>query len=493
MKTSPYNLRTLAANSSQAFILKMLHVPLVFLTNLVIARLFGPKLMGVYFIALNIVAITSALCKLGLDVGLLRFTAALKSEGRSGDLKRMFWQASALAVTLSGLVALGIYASSHWLADYFHAPKLPRVLNYMALALPISVITSLAYEAVRGWGRALRVVFQKDVLSNVGFLFFLTILAYAGSDFITRSRVLGLAFLLNAILGLIFIAPSLDFVLRPAKPVEPHHSPLDLFKYSGPLFLMTMLNLGFGEVDSLLLGLFTNPMDVAFYGVAVKTMVLISLPLFAVNAIVPQLFAEFHQRGDHRGLETIGQTTARWTYYFALPLTLLTIILGPEILSLFGAEFTKARMALTVLCLAQLVNVGAGSVAFILMMTGNQWALIRMQILTGAITLPLMAICAATYGINGLACARAVGIAGINILAAVAVWRCLKIKAFARKVQWANLGGVLGTSLFYLTDHHFGKVWATAFFILGYAVILAKPLMSEYGEIMQLSPYELLK
>lgn len=473
--------------------MKMLHVPLVFLTNLIIARLFGPGLMGVYFIALNMVAITSALCKLGLDVGLLRFTAALKSEGRAGDLKRMFWQGSALAVMLSSLVGLGIYASSHWLSHYFHAPKLPMVLNYMALALPISVITALSYEAVRGWGRALRVVFLKDVLSNLAFLALLVILAYAGSDFITRSRVLGLAFLLNAILGLILIAPSLDFVLRPSEPDGHGHSPWDLFKYSGPLFLMTILNLGFGEVDSLILGLFTNPMDVAFYGVAAKTMVLISLPLYAVNAVVPQLFAEFHQRGDHRGLEIIGQTTARWTYYVALPLTLLAIIVGPEILSIFGAEFTRARAAFAVLCLAQLVNAGTGSVAFILMMTGNQWALIRMQILIGAITIPLMTICAATLGINGLAFARALGIAGINILGAVAVWRCLKIKTFARKVKWANLGGVVGTSLFFLTDQHFGKVWATAFFIIGYVAILAKPLMAEYGEIMQFSPYEFLK
>lgn len=493
MAPSPHNLKTIAANSSQAFILKMLHVPLVFMTNLVIARLFGPKLMGVYFIALNMVAITSALCKLGLDIGLLRFTATLKSEGRIGDLKRMFWQASALAVLLSGLVGIGMYASSHWLSDYFHAPKLPRVLNYMALALPISVITSLAYEAVRGWGRPLRVVFLKDILSAVAFLFLLTILAYAGSDFITQSRVLGLAFLLNAILGLLLIAPSLDFVLRPAGPVDHRHSTRDLFKYSGPLFLMTMFNLGFGELDSLILGLFTDPMDVAFYGVAVKTMVLISLPLYAVNAVVPQLFAELHHLGDHRRLETIAQTTARWTYYLALPLTLLAIILGPEILSLFGAEFTRAREALTVLCLAQLVNVGTGSVAFILMMTGNQWALIRMQIITGAIAIPIMAFCAATFGINGLAGARALGIVAMNIMAAVAVWQCLKIKVFARKVQWANLGGVLGTSLFYLTEHHFGKVWATALFILGYAALLAKPLMAEYGEIMQLSPYELLK
>ena len=48
------------------------------------------------------------------------------------------------------------------------------------------------------------------------------------------------------------------------------------------------------------------------------------------------------------------------------------IIFARPILGIFGAEFVAARWGLTILVLGQLINVGVGSVGYLMIMTGHQ-------------------------------------------------------------------------------------------------------------------------
>jgi O-antigen/teichoic acid export membrane protein len=205
----------------------------------------------------------------------------------------------------------------------------------------------------------------------------------------------------------------------------------------------------------------------------------------AVNAVVPPLFAQFHHRRDLQGLEMMARSTARWIYFAALPLAITTILLAPTLLGFFGTDFTQARFALSILAVAQLGNVSAGSACFILQMTNHQWTMIMMQLQAAIITVPCLILAGAGFGLNGVAVASALGIAGVNLLMARAVWRRLKIKPFAQKVGAANLGGLLGVGLFFLTSPYLGPMGGTAFFALGYLALTAKTIKQELSNLLQ--------
>jgi O-antigen/teichoic acid export membrane protein len=475
-------LRKVAADSTLAFVLNVVSVPLSFLTSLVMARLYGAKAMGTYFIATYLITTAGIVCTLGLNTGLLRFTAALKTAGHSGDLRRLFWRALGTVSFLSGLAAVALLAFRGSLSSYYKAPDLPALLFFVALALPAVVAVSLFQETVRSLGGVRWVVVQECSLKPLCFLGLIIFFAYAGLGYLGKSAFLGVAFLASTLLGLGFLAcspGSLSFLFRAPERGGGASSFTELLRYSWPLFLVAVFSLSWSGLDSLMLGLYTSPEVVAYYGIATRTMPLVIFPLMAVNAVVPPLFVQFYQQGDLGSLELLAQTTARWTYYLALPIALLLMLLAPEILHWFGSEFTKARFALSVLVLAQLVNVASGSVGFILNMTGNQWTLLVIQIVMGAGVTPLVLLSAAWFGLNGVAVIKALGVAGLNVAMAWAVWRRLKIKAFVRKVHRANLSGLLALCLFFLVRPFLGTIGAAVVFSLGYLALLGKTLWQE--------------
>ena len=350
MTLSPRTLRNIAADSSMAIILVGLSGPLWYLTTLVMARYYGAQAMGTYFIAWNLVLVIAGICRLGLDSGLLRFSAILKAKGQGGGVKRLFWPAIGLMTLASTGAAAVLILCREWLAVRFSAPNLPLVILFLAPALPIFTISFGFRETIRALGGVKSAVFQKNSLIHLTLAIFLLILAYGGGNLIDKVGMLGLAALLSCLVNLLYLAILYQTWTRRISVSPGEDSFRDLFWYSLPLFVNSILP-AFNTVDRLVLGYFTSPQEVAYYEVAAKAEMIIMLPLVAVNSVIPPLIAQFYEFGDLRSLEVMAQTTARWAYHMALPLTLLLILLAPEILGIFGKDFTKASFALIVLSL----------------------------------------------------------------------------------------------------------------------------------------------
>jgi O-antigen/teichoic acid export membrane protein len=482
------HLKIIATDSAWAFGLKILGVPFVYLTNLIMARIYGAEIMGTYYLAFSLITSAGAICCLGLHTGLLRFVASNKSGENVAAIRSNFWSAIGLVTALSGVTAIIFYFARIWLGSFLNSPQLPAILDLMVLALPIYVAMIILRETVRGLGAIKRVVFQENLLLPLGFLILISIPAYFKMFQITPVTQLPMAFFLICLLSMIFLAHTTELRKVLFSPFvkssrTPGGSFQELMRYSLPLLLISVLMLSLRGLDSLILAYFTSTADVAYYNAAIKTTPLVILPLIAVNAVVPPLFAKFHLQGNLKDLEIVAQTTARWMYFLALPMTLLLILLGPELLGFLGPDFVKARFALGALALGQLVNVASGSVDFLLTMTGYQWKAFISQGIIGISILPLMMVLTAFHGLNGLACAAALDMAGLNILMAWYVWRCLRIKSYARKVGRINLGGLVASAVFMLSKPYVGAVLATIFFGLSYLILLAKPAFLEFKAI----------
>lgn len=464
-------------------------VPLVYVTNLLMARLYGAEAMGTYYLAFNLMVSIGVFCCLGLNTGLLRFVSASRAESQAMALKTLFGPAIGLAIGLSLIAAVGLFGARHWISGYFHSPHLAPALQFMVLALPFYVASILLTETVRALGGVRLVVLQAHLLTPLGFLVLVVALAHVGR-FLNPAAALVLAFFLVTLVGLGVLSGSRELrkTLSQDSNLTPRKASVSLghlLVYCWPIFLGSVVSLGMAGIDSLILGLFTPPETVAYYNVATKTAPLVMLPLLAVNAVVPPLFARFYAQGDLGSLEMVSRTTARWMYFVALPLALLLILLGPQLLGFLGPDFMQARFALSILAVAQLINVAAGSVGFILLMTGHQRTLLVFQAAVGLGVLPLMTLGGAWFGLNGVAAANALGLAGINILMAWGVWRRLRIKPYAQKIGCVNLGGIVGGALFILSQPYLGVAAAAALFSLGYLALVARPLILEFQTVFR--------
>jgi O-antigen/teichoic acid export membrane protein len=176
-----------------------------------------------------------------------------------------------------------------------------------------------------------------------------------------------------------------------------------------------------------MIGTMVSPSAVGIYSAAAKTSVWTGFVLQAVNSVVAPVFTTLYTQNDRLGLQSLVTTVAHWIFWPSLILSITIIAFANPILSLFGSEFLAARIPMTILIFGQLVNVGSGSVGYLMVMTGhqNQSALIFgcsavMNVILNAITIPL-------FGIVGAAISTALAMALWNILLHILVVRYLNV------------------------------------------------------------------
>ena len=99
-------------------------------------------------------------------------------------------------------------------------------------------------------------------------------------------------------------------------------------------------------------------------------------------------------------------------------------------MGLFGPEFTNYGMVLVILSLGQSVNVFAGSVGHMLVMSGNE-SLMRLSV-AGAMVVNIIIsfILIPRLGVIGAAIAVAISLSFQNILASWFVYKRLSIRVF---------------------------------------------------------------
>ena len=134
----------------------------------------------------------------------------------------------------------------------------------------------------------------------------------------------------------------------------------------------------------------------------------VPVALQSVNQIFSPTIADLHARGDHVLLGRLFQTLTKWILGLTLPLGFVMIVFSKPLMRLFGAAFEPGWLVLTLGTIGQLVNAGVGSVGYLLLMSGNQARLIRVQAVMAVFMI------AATFGL-----VRPFGIAGAALAAAL--------------------------------------------------------------------------
>lgn len=459
-------------------------MPLGYLAPLVISRLYSAEQMGTYAIAINLVSILALICRFGMDMGLMRYVASLPSEKKSACLRQLFFPTLLILLSISSVGGIVVYTLGNCLEQGFHAPSLKAMLPAIALALPLSVATAVCGEALRSINKVRWVVFQYNVVTPAAFLILVSAFGIWGIDPAIGPIVLGWSFLAGTLFGLVYLLAGLNPILRSGKICSAEYSIADLAQYSFPLFLSSLLTVAFAYLDTLIIGWFATPEKVAFYVAAVKTSALVSFPLLIFDAVVTPLFAQLHGSGDLRRLENVAQSTSNWMYYVSLPITVLSLILAPNLMNAFGEGFEQAASALRIIVFAQIVNVATGSVGFILLMTGHQWIHVFIKTITGILAVPFMAYAVSSNGITGLAFAKGSWLVILNVTMSIAVWRTMKIKAFANQMRVANIGALLGIALYISAVAHLNKFWGIGLFSFCYCAFIMRIF---FGELKKLN------
>jgi O-antigen/teichoic acid export membrane protein len=383
------------------------------LFGIVLARLLGVAEIGLYFIAITIVEIGATIARLGLEHAVLRFASIAHSRGDRGSLAAIYRNSLGLSLGMAIALALPVWlVVSYVRLGGDRADELRAVLPLLMLAVAPAAALALQAEFFKGIGAPAKSTFVQAVVPPLGLLLGMTALWSLATVTFQGIMLLYVIVLIGSVLYA-FVAwnRSLPGIWR-----EPGYFDKRLLLRTGlPLLLFAAMNLVMSWTDVFVLGIWSDPAEVGIYGVSMRAASLSAFVLAAVNSVVAPRFAALYAGGEHAALARLAQQSSLWMLLAVTPGILFLLVYPELFLHLFGSNFERGAWPLRILTLGQLVNVGTGSVGYLLIMTGNQTMLRNNTTIWAIANLVGNLILVPAYGAIGAATSTGVCLALMNI------------------------------------------------------------------------------
>ncbi|MEB3282444.1 MAG: flippase [Lyngbya sp.] len=417
-------LQNLARSAGIAFLVQVSGVGLTYIVQIFLARWLGIAEFGIYEYVISWTLLLTIFAGLGLPTAVLRFISQYQVTQQWQQLTGLTQGTWRLTGVISFALSLGTtlliltFQDSSWI---YYTPLLIGVWM-----VPLMALEKLQAEMARAFNKIILAYAPFRVILPCLVLLETFILRKINSN-LTSEWVLSLS-----VFSLMLIVGGQWKLLQHQLPNEyklatPDYQTIEWLRVAFPLLLQGVFFIVLNQTDILMIGTIISPEAVGIYSAAAKTSVWTTFVLQAVNTVVAPVFTTLYTQNDRSGLKSLVATVAHWIFWPSLLLSIAIIAFANPILGLFGSEFVAARLPMTILILGQLVNVGSGSVGYLMVMTGHQniSAIIFgcsaiTNVILNAITIP-------AFGILGAAISTALTVAMWNILLHVLVVRYLNV------------------------------------------------------------------
>lgn len=412
--------------AATALPLRAIGAGLSFALNLLLARLLGADDVGIYYLALTVTTMASAIATLGLGNVMVRHTAAKAEIGDFAALKAVAGTGTRISLACGIALTILLAAAAPLICEHLLSkPELTRPLQWMALTIVPQTQMRLRAQLLRG----LKKIALSQMLRHVDVPFLtLAFIALLGGAYGATGAVWS------------FVAANLITAIaaawlwkRAAGPDQGGVSPLGaraLIRSGLPILQSSMMNLALSPLTTLLLGAMSSSASVAVFAIAFRTALLTRFAMMAVNAIAAPKFAALHSTADGAALSSTSRRSTFLVTLAALPMLFCFIVFPRWTMGLFGAEFADGATLLRILAIAQFTAVISAAAPFLLLMSGNERMLRNNTLVSAVVCLVLNVLLIPAFGTIGAAIAVAAAIVVRSLLGSLQVYRCLGIVPF---------------------------------------------------------------
>ncbi len=410
-----------------ALLFRLSGLGLIFLLQVMLARLMGPSNYGDYTVIITTVNLLLVLSVFGFDSSILRFLPsfiAKKDYSSANGFVRFSYR---MITILSILCSIGLFIFLLTKAKKNNI-AFSEGLFWGVLLIPFLAFVYQASAVLRSLNKI------KTSLLSVYFLFpvlmGLTCLYYYYSN---NRLTVDAAMLIN--LGC--SAAICIFINRRARKVLKEQAPSENLTFesrkwisvSSILFLTTAFDLLLRQSDILMVSYFLGNTKAGYYSVAAKLALLASLGLSVADYVfMPKIAALFESRQLMK-LQQFVRNSSLQILSITLPVVFLLFLGGKWILGFFGNAFSFSYVPLVILLCGQVINAMTGMVGGLMSMTGYQKTFFAFYFFAFIIQFTLNIILIPIFDIVGAAIGSSLAMIFLNICAYIFVKKKLKIKA----------------------------------------------------------------
>ena len=395
----------------------------LFLTNT-----FHPEEVGRYDFSRSLIMFLGGICVFGMHQSVLYFSGFLKANDSEHYLAVIYRKMILIALAIAVFIlCVALILSAEQVESFFDKAVYSLFIKTIA-ALFFYALFMLNIDVLRAVNRIYWSEIYRNLIRYGGFGIGIGIIV-----FLEKDHWLVDVFLLNFLILALLTTAYLLFIFRKSSgdTSKVQVGFKDIIKRSGPMAVSAIAYILMQSVDVILLSKYTDFSQVAFYSVALKLTMLVSLVLASVNSVIAPKISEMFSANQKDQLSTMIKQSTRLTLALTLPAIIVLAVLSKFILNIFGTEYVVAKSALFVLLIGQTVNAFCGSVGVYMNMTGKQNIFQLILISALVLNVVLNVILIPKMGIEGAAIATSTSMILWNLITVAYIYRTDKVKTFA--------------------------------------------------------------
>lgn len=405
---------------------------LSYIFKIYLARKLGAEGLGIYALGMTLVGFLGVFNSLGLPESALRFGSLYRATQQPEKLRALLFWGGAILLTANLVSALIFLPVGRIIAlRFYHSPGVAQYLPWFLGVMLLGTISVFYNRILAGY----KAVGQRTVINNfIGSpaTMLLTVLLIGlgwGLTGYLLAHILSGALVIVLLLLFVWkLTPKEARVLLPL----PAFLERQVWSFSAAAAGILLLEYLMAQVDKIALGFYLDPRSVGIYSVSAAVVAYETLILNSVNQVFSPIIADLHSRGDSAMLERLYKSLTKWVFGLTLPLAITVMVFAHPILRMFGHDFEAGWPILIIGTVGQLVNCGVGSVGLLLMMSGNQRRLLKVQTYMALVMAIGNVVFIPVWGIVGAAVASAITNAGLNMWNLLNVRKALGLSPFSR-------------------------------------------------------------
>jgi O-antigen/teichoic acid export membrane protein len=411
-----------------------------------LARTLGAEALGLYALGMTIIGFVGLFNSLGLPMAAARFVAAYCARGDYMQLGSFLRGSLGLLTAVNVLLVGVVLLVGPWLTlHFYHTPKLSPYLWAFAAIMLLGVLNMFLGQVMAGYRDVARRTFVTHFTGTPANIFIAVLL-------------IGLGFGLTGYMAAQVISALLVFCLLGAavwkmSPTATRNGSglqikREVVTFSAVAYGIASLQFLLAQSDKIVLGYYLDAKHVGIYAVAMTLVGFVAIALDSVNQIFSPMISELHAAENHAVLQRLYATLTKWVVALTIPLALSMIVYARHLMLIFGPSFEPGATVVMIGAVGQLFNCAVGSVGFLLLMSGNQAQLMKIEAVSATLMVGLNIFLVPRFGIAGAAIAATVTTVVTNTWALISVRRILKVfpyNAGYLKLMWPSAFAIAGT------------------------------------------------
>jgi O-antigen/teichoic acid export membrane protein len=371
--------------------------------SILVGRFLGSELYGQYTLTLVIPQILLIFTDLGINQGIIKFTASLRAKGENERITKIIKYGTLLKTAVGIVIFIASYALTDLLAPLFlQRPELSPYIKIASASIVFQAVFTTVTSAFIGLDRA-----EYNALTT-------TIQAISKTTISVTLILLGFS-LTGAVMGHVaslIIATAISILLllpitRGKPNVKNNHNVSEdlktLIRYGAPLYISSLL-VGFIPLyKNMLLAIFTTDIEIGNYKAALNFTALMTVLSAPITTTLLPAFSKLNSTAN-RKVKDFFKIANKYTAMIIVPVICLIIIFSKEIVQfIYGVTYQSAPKYLALYCLIYfLVGIGYLTLTSLYNGLGETKKTMKISLVTFIVLATLSLPLTKAYGVQGL-------------------------------------------------------------------------------------------